>query len=322
MTSPSGSAKQVKVVIAADVAQAIRAIGQVNDSLGQTTRQGSAATQTTTSFSDKLKQGLATAGVATGFAAISSGLKGVVADGMDYERSQNQFQAVTGASADEMTRAGQTAKDLGNDIKLPGASAQTATAAMLELAKGGLTAQEAMDAARGTMTLATAAQIDGATAAEIQANALNSFGLEADQAGRVANVLANVANKSSGEITDFADDLLVGLDHLPNWPEKVRTMQENWIGKSTGLEFSFDLSNGETLPVYTTRPDTIFGATFVAIAADHPIARALDSDDARDFIALCKQGGTTEAELATQEKKGVPTGLFVTHPSLQGFRRG
>ena len=91
-------------------------------------------------------------------------------------------------------------------------------------------------------------------------------------------------------------------------------MQENWIGKSKGLEFSFDLSNGETLPVYTTRPDTIFGASFVAVAADHPLAQGLDSDDARDFIALCKKGGTTAAELETAEKLGFDTGITAKHP--------
>ena len=116
------------------------------------------------------------------------------------------------------------------------------------------------------------------------------------------------------KITQFADDLLTGLGSLDKWPDKVRLMQENWIGKSQGLEFSFSLSNGETLPVYTTRPDTIFGATFVAVAADHPVARSLDSDAARAFIALCKKGGTTAAELETAEKLGFDTGLTARHP--------
>lgn len=116
------------------------------------------------------------------------------------------------------------------------------------------------------------------------------------------------------KITDFAEDLLEGLGSLENWPDKVRLMQENWIGKSRGLEFSFDLSNGDTLPVYTTRPDTIFGASFVAVAADHPLAQGIDSDDARDFIALCKKGGTTAAELETAEKLGFDTGITAKHP--------
>ncbi|GAA5055912.1 leucine--tRNA ligase [Erythrobacter westpacificensis] len=116
------------------------------------------------------------------------------------------------------------------------------------------------------------------------------------------------------KITQFAEDLLEGLDTLKDWPQKVRLMQENWIGKSQGLEFAFDLSNGEKLPVYTTRPDTIFGASFVAVAADHPIAQSLDSEAARDFIALCKKGGTTAAELETAEKLGFDTGITARHP--------
>ncbi|MES2301101.1 MAG: leucine--tRNA ligase, partial [Pseudomonadota bacterium] len=118
------------------------------------------------------------------------------------------------------------------------------------------------------------------------------------------------------KITDFADELLEGLSTLDKWPEKVRTMQENWIGKSQGLQFAFDLSNGEKLEVYTTRPDTIFGASFVAVAADHPVAQgaAADNQAAQDFIALCKQGGTTAAELETAEKLGFDTGITAKHP--------
>jgi leucyl-tRNA synthetase len=116
------------------------------------------------------------------------------------------------------------------------------------------------------------------------------------------------------KITDLADELLEGLEGLENWPDKVRLMQENWIGKSQGLEFSFDLSDGGRLAVYSTRPDTIFGASFVAVAADHPVAQALDTDAARDFIALCKKGGTTAAELETAEKLGFDTGLTAKHP--------
>jgi leucyl-tRNA synthetase len=118
------------------------------------------------------------------------------------------------------------------------------------------------------------------------------------------------------KITDFAEELLEGLGKLEDWPDKVRLMQENWIGKSTGLEFSFDLSNGETLPVYTTRPDTIFGATFVAIAPDHPVAQgvAAQNCEAAKFIELCKRGGTTAAELETAEKLGFDTGIGAKHP--------
>ncbi|PLK27113.1 leucine--tRNA ligase [Novosphingobium sp. TH158] len=118
------------------------------------------------------------------------------------------------------------------------------------------------------------------------------------------------------KITQFADDLLEGLDGLENWPEKVRTMQANWIGKSQGLQFAFELSNGESLEVYTTRPDTIFGASFVAVAADHPIAQgvAMNNCEAARFIDLCKQGGTTAAELETAEKLGFDTGIGAKHP--------
>ncbi|MCP2018216.1 MAG: leucine--tRNA ligase [Erythrobacter sp.] len=121
------------------------------------------------------------------------------------------------------------------------------------------------------------------------------------------------------KITDFAEELLEGLGSLDNWPDKVRLMQENWIGKSKGLEFSFDLSNGETLPVYTTRPDTIFGASFVAVAPDHPLAQAVAAQncDAAKFIALCKRGGTTAAELETAEKLGFDTGIGAKHPFTQ-----
>jgi leucyl-tRNA synthetase len=118
------------------------------------------------------------------------------------------------------------------------------------------------------------------------------------------------------QITRFADDLLTGLDALEHWPDKVRLMQENWIGKSQGLQFRFALSDGGSVEVFTTRPDTMFGASFVAVAADHPIAQALGATNpaAAAFIERCKQGGTTAAELETQEKLGFDTGLTATHP--------
>jgi leucyl-tRNA synthetase len=118
------------------------------------------------------------------------------------------------------------------------------------------------------------------------------------------------------KITDFAEELLEGLSTLDQWPEKVRVMQENWIGRSQGLQFRFDLSNGESLEVYTTRPDTIFGASFVAVAADHPIAQgvAMANCDAAKFIEQCKRGGTTAAELETAEKLGFDTGIGARHP--------
>ena len=122
------------------------------------------------------------------------------------------------------------------------------------------------------------------------------------------------------KITDFADDLLDGLKGLHDWPEKVRLMQENWIGKSRGLQFSFRLvdpvADLDAIEVFTTRPDTIFGASFVAIAADHPLAQAVAATDSRaaEFIAECKAGGTSAAEIETMEKKGFRTSLEVVHP--------
>ncbi len=120
------------------------------------------------------------------------------------------------------------------------------------------------------------------------------------------------------KITDFADELLDGLESLDKWPDKVRLMQENWIGKSQGLQFRFKLSSSDfnEVEVFTTRPDTMFGSSFVAIAADHPIAQALAAKDpaAADFIAQCKLGGTTAAEIETQEKLGFDTGIRAAHP--------
>ncbi len=127
------------------------------------------------------------------------------------------------------------------------------------------------------------------------------------------------------KITAFADELLAGLGELKDWPDKVRLMQENWIGKSEGLRFRFAVSdaqvNGGSVEVFTTRPDTIFGSSFVAVAADHPIARAVAarSPAAADFVARCKQGGTTAAELDTADKLGFDTGLTARHPFDAGW---
>ncbi len=118
------------------------------------------------------------------------------------------------------------------------------------------------------------------------------------------------------KITDFAEDLLDGLKGLDQWPEKVRLMQENWIGKSTGLRFTFQVAEGGSFDVFTTRPDTLFGASFAAIAADHPLAAqcAVNNPALADFIAECRAGGTAAADIETQEKKGYDTGLSVVHP--------
>jgi leucyl-tRNA synthetase len=119
------------------------------------------------------------------------------------------------------------------------------------------------------------------------------------------------------KITQFADELLAGLSTLDGWPEKVRTMQENWIGKSQGLRARFNFIDSPSgIEVFTTRPDTLFGASFVAISPDHPLATQLaeNAPELAAFIAECKQGGTTAAELETAEKKGFNTGLSVEHP--------
>src|SRR4249919_39238 len=119
------------------------------------------------------------------------------------------------------------------------------------------------------------------------------------------------------KITDYAQELLDGLDTLHGWPDAVRTMQRNWIGRSEGLEFAFRVEGTDaTLPVFTTRPDTLMGVTFVSIAAEHPLAlRAAEADPAlRAFIEELKQGGVSEAELETQAKRGMDTGLRALHP--------
>src|SRR6266567_8348571 len=127
------------------------------------------------------------------------------------------------------------------------------------------------------------------------------------------------------KITDYAEELLAYLDKMPGWPERVKTMQANWIGKSVGVRFAFPhdirgddgkLINDGRMYVFTTRADTIMGVTFCAVAAEHPLAAQAAKSDTKvaAFIEECKRGTVIEAELATMEKKGMPTGLFVTHP--------
>ncbi|MGJ7461952.1 leucine--tRNA ligase [Halomonas sp. MA07-2] len=121
-------------------------------------------------------------------------------------------------------------------------------------------------------------------------------------------------------ITDYADELLADLDTI-EWPEQVKTMQRNWIGKSRGVELSFDIKSAdgsacEALSVYTTRPDTLMGVTYMAVAAGHPLAKVAAEGNAElaAFCEECARGGTSEAELATREKKGMPTGHVAVHP--------
>ena len=119
------------------------------------------------------------------------------------------------------------------------------------------------------------------------------------------------------KISNFADDLLNEIDNLSGWPEKVKTMQKHWIGKSYGAIIKFSLDNSsEKLPVFTTRPDTIFGATFIAISPQHPLAKQIadkDSEAAR-FIKFCEKNSSKEADIEKAEKHGYETGLSVSHP--------
>ncbi|MBU2985247.1 leucine--tRNA ligase [Saccharophagus degradans] len=121
-------------------------------------------------------------------------------------------------------------------------------------------------------------------------------------------------------ITDYAEELLADLDKLPNWPEQVKTMQRNWIGKSQGVEMRFDLANpiaGTTgFDVYTTRPDTLMGVTYVSLAAEHPIAKTLAETNPAlaAFIQECKVQSVAEADMANMEKKGIDTGIKAKHP--------
>src|SRR5690606_21750414 len=120
-------------------------------------------------------------------------------------------------------------------------------------------------------------------------------------------------------ITQYADELLASLDALPGWPERVKTMQANWIGKSLGVRLAFPYTldgREEKLWVFTTRADTLMGVTYVAVAAEHPLAThaAKNNPELAAFIEKCKQGSVMEADVATMEKEGMKTGLFVQHP--------
>nr|MDJ0864124.1 class I tRNA ligase family protein [Gammaproteobacteria bacterium] len=118
-------------------------------------------------------------------------------------------------------------------------------------------------------------------------------------------------------ITAYADELLSDLERLEGWPEAVKTMQHNWIGRSQGVEMAFAVEGeAEPLRVFTTRPDTLMGVTYVAVAAEHPLTlRAADTDRRiADFVAEFRHTATSEAVVETMEKKGVPLGLHATHP--------
>ncbi|WP_109428488.1 leucine--tRNA ligase [Aggregatibacter kilianii] len=119
------------------------------------------------------------------------------------------------------------------------------------------------------------------------------------------------------KITDYAEQLLNCLDDLPQWPDQVKTMQRNWIGRSEGVEITFDIKDtNEKLAVYTTRPDTFYGVSYVAVAAAHPLATlaAQNNPELAEFIQEAKNTKVAEADIATMEKKGMPTGLYAIHP--------
>ena len=132
----------------------------------------------------------------------------------------------------------------------------------------------------------------------------------------------SVRNSRSGffKISDYSEELLEAIDNLDSWPAKVKLMQSNWIGKSKGLEFDFEVknprSNFEKIKVYTTRPDTLMGASFLGISADHPLAKELEKENKEisAFNQECRQMSTSEADMEKAEKKGIDTGLRVKHP--------
>jgi leucyl-tRNA synthetase len=118
------------------------------------------------------------------------------------------------------------------------------------------------------------------------------------------------------KITAYAQELLDGLDTLPGWPDSVKTMQRNWIGRSEGLEIQFAIDGEAPVTVFTTRPDTLMGVSFISVAAEHPLAlkAAQSKPEVAAFIEECRRGGTAEADIETQEKKGVDTGIKAIHP--------
>lgn len=118
------------------------------------------------------------------------------------------------------------------------------------------------------------------------------------------------------KITDYAEELLQSLDNMPGWPDSVKTMQKNWIGKSKGLELDFEVPEFGRISIFTTRPDTLFGVSYMAVAPEHPLAlqAATTNPDLAEFLTQCSKEQSNEAAMATMEKKGMPTGLIAVHP--------
>lgn len=219
--------RQVKVTLSLDASQFVSATGQASKALGKFGTTGTAVSKASKATKDSVDQtGSALSNFASravnsagdglvsfakkavvgvvGFQALKAAATSTGRAGMDFQTNLNQLQAVAHASGAQMVEVGAKARALGNDMDLPAASASDAAQAMLELTKGNLSVDESMSAAKGTLMLAAAAQVSGAQAAEIQANALNAFALKGADAGHVADVLANTANAATGEITDFA----------------------------------------------------------------------------------------------------------------------
>lgn len=123
-------------------------------------------------------------------------------------------------------------------------------------------------------------------------------------------------------ITNYSSELLNDLENLPGWPEKVRTMQRNWIGRSSGALINFDISNGEKLSIFSTRPDTLFGATFLAVSPDHPLVKKMaETNEAlADFVREIKQGSVSREYIDTQEKRGFKLDLTAAHPFREGVQ--
>lgn len=176
---------------------------QVNTS-GLASQASRAGRQFGDNFTNSAKTAMKALAAVTIGAGLVDQFKKVMSVGMDWTNNMNTLQAVTGATADQLKTAGEAARALGNDISLPATSANDAASAMTELAKGGFTVQQAMDAAKGSLALAAAAQISATDAATIQSQGLQAFGLQAADAGKMADTLANAANASSAEITDVA----------------------------------------------------------------------------------------------------------------------
>ena len=194
-----------KVKPKADQPSSQKAGSEAGRSVAEAFRSAASGERLGSELGSKLKSSLAILGPALGGLTVFQGLKSSLSEGMDFTTSLNVMGGVSKATAEQLKQVSDAARQLGSDASLPGVSATTAAQAMTELAKGGFSVQQSMDAARGTLQLAGAAGIDAASAATIQADALHTFGLSAKDAGYAADVLANVANASTGEITDFAN---------------------------------------------------------------------------------------------------------------------